>query len=186
MGFLFSTTFILLIAALNSCNMGCKANDSSWWPPLISASAAFVFLMIWNWWKSPPEGIAFDPDDPEKLAAEQEARDTLPIFWKAFDNPAEDETNFAVKFNFYPEGNAEFIWAGSLKREKGEIYGLLLNLPLELEYYPDEYVKIDPNLIVDWTYFKGTIAQGHFMTKLMFKQMPKRFIKQTKRDLGWL
>jgi uncharacterized protein YegJ (DUF2314 family) len=186
MSFLFSIEFITLIAASNACTSGCGTHDSSWLRPIVSAALAFIFLIIWNWWKSPPEAIAFDSDDPEKLAAEQEARDTLPIFWKAFDNPAEDETDFALKFNLYPEGNAEFIWAGSLKREKGEIYGLLLNLPLELEYYPDEYVKIDPNLIVDWTYFKGNVAQGHFITKLMFKHMPKRFLKQTKRELGWV
>lgn len=168
-----------------ACSNSCAPSSASWWRFLIYPFVVALVIYLWRWWTIPPAGVAFDPDDPEKIAAEREARRTLPLFWQAFDNPAPDECDFAVKFNLTPHKDAEFIWAHELKKEDGILYGKLGNEPLEPGYEPDRYYRIDPNLIVDWTYFQHSEAKGHFTTKLMFNRMPKRFVKKAVKELGW-
>jgi uncharacterized protein YegJ (DUF2314 family) len=169
-----------------ACSSPCGSPERPWWRFLIYPIVVAVCVYLWRWWFIPPAGVAFDPDDPDKLAAEQEAQQTLPIFWKAFDNPAKDETDFAVKFNLTPLKTAEFIWAHALKKENGKIYGMLTNEPYEPGYEPETYYEIKPELIVDWTYFQGNVAKGHFITKVMLRKMPKRFVKKTMKEFGWL
>jgi uncharacterized protein YegJ (DUF2314 family) len=188
-GFIFAILTIAMLSSVDpayACDNVCdQATGRPWWRFLIYPFVVGAVLYLWYWWTSDPAGIAFDPDDPEKVAAEKEARRSLPLFWEAFKNPAEDEYDFSVKFNLTPNKDAEFIWAYDLKWENDRLYGKLGNEPLEPGYEPDRFYKINPDLIVDWTYFKGNEAKGHFITKVMMTRMPKRFAKRAARELGW-
>ena len=170
---------------VSACNNPCSKSEPPWWRFVIYPIVAAAAVYLWNFWRTPPPGVVFDPDDPEKIAAEKEARRTLPRFWQTFENPADDECDFAVKFNLTPQKDAEFIWAYDLRRENDRIYGKLGNEPIEPGYEPDTYYEIQPDLIVDWTYFKGNEAKGHFITKVMFSKMPKRFVKRAIKEFGW-
>ncbi len=178
-------TFLHSGVEAQACSNPCAAPELPWWRFLIYPIVAAVVICLWRWWFVPPAGVGFDPDDPDKLAAEREAQRTLPLFWKAFENPVEDESEFAVKYNLTPQKNAEFIWSYALKKENGRIYGMLANEPVEPGYEPERYYEIDPKLIVDWTYYKGGVARGHFLTKVMFRKMPKRFVKKALKQFGW-
>jgi uncharacterized protein YegJ (DUF2314 family) len=168
-----------------ACSDPCGQHSGTWWLAPLIMFAAFGLIAVWRWWFSQPPAVGFAPDDPEKIEATQQARRTLPQFWQVFDHPAPDESDFALKFNLTPHKDAEFIWAYDLKRENGRIYGRLGNEPFEPGYSPDQFYEINPDLIVDWTYYKGTVAQGHYMTRLMFKHMPQRFVRRGRKALGW-
>lgn len=172
-----------------ACEEVCRQSERPWWRPIVSGliggAIATAISYLWHWWTVQPDGMAFDPDDPEKIAAEQEAKESLPLFWQAFKNPAEDECDFLVKYNLNPQLDHEFIWAYDLKWEDNRLFGKLDSEPLEPGYEPDRFYEINPDLIVDWTYFKGNEAQGHFITKVMLNRMPKRFAKQALKEFGW-
>lgn len=148
--------------------------------------AYIVARIAWNWWFGDPPGVGLDPDDPEALAAKAEARRTLPQFWAAFNHPAEDEGWFALKFNLCPEGPAELIWAGDISVREGVVYGHLLNEPVDEEFELGQRVIIDERHIVDWTYTKGDVSQGHFLSRVMLNHMPKRYVARIKKEYGWL
>lgn len=172
-----------------ACHDPCAASSSEsgapWWRYLVIFAGIIGLGYLWNWWFVPPAGVGFDPDDPDKLAAEREARRTLPLFWQAFENPALDEHDFLVKFNLTPHKDAEFIWAYELRRSNGVLYGKLANEPFEEGYESDQFYPIDETLIVDWTYTKGKEVKGHFITKVMMDRMPKRFAKKARKKFGW-
>ncbi len=174
---------------IQACDDPCASTVTEtgkpWWRYLIPFVAAALAVYLYRWWSVPPAGIGFDADDQEKLAAEREARETLPAFWQAFERPALDEHNFAIKFNLTPHKLAEFIWAYDLRRTDGMLYGKLANKPLDEGYEPNQFYPIDEGLIVDWTYDKNGVAKGHFITKVMMNRMPKRFVKKAKKELGW-
>jgi uncharacterized protein YegJ (DUF2314 family) len=172
-------------ACNNPCASTIEESGKPWWRYLIPFATAALAVYFCRWWFVPPAGIAFDPDDPEKLAAVREARNTLPAFWQAFEHPALDEHDFAIKFNLTPHKLAEFIWAYDLRRTDGVLYGKLANEPFEPGYEPNQFYPIDEGLIVDWAYVKNDVTQGHFLTKVMMNRMPKRFVKKAKKGLGW-
>jgi uncharacterized protein YegJ (DUF2314 family) len=168
-----------------ACNTSCAESELPWWRFLFYPVAGFAVVWLYRWWFVPPAGIGFAPDDPDKLAAEKEARRCLPLFWQAFENPELDEHDFAVKFNLTPHKEAEHIWACDLRRKVGVLYGKLANEPLEPGYEPDTFYPIAEELIVDWTYSKGSEAKGHYVTRVMMERMPKRFVAKAKKELGW-
>ena len=174
-------------APAEACHDPCAASGSNkpWWLYLIVFGVIVVGGYLWHWWFVPPAGVGFDPDDPEKLAAEQEARRTLPLFWQTFENPALDEHDFLVKFNLTPDKDAEFIWAYELRRTDGRLYGKLANEPLEPGYQPDRFYPIDEALIVDWSFTKGTEVNGQFITRVMMDRMPTRFAEKARKEFGW-
>lgn len=184
-GSLILITLVPTMAQANTCPDPSSPSSLFWSAAPFLLLAIYGAIWFWFWWNRPPAGVAFDRDDPEKIAATEEARRTLPQFWKAFENPAPDECDFALKFNLTPEKDAEFIWAYDLKLEDGRIYGKLGNEPVDPGYSPDQFYEINPADIVDWTYYKAGVAQGHFITRVMFKHMPKRFVTKTERALGW-
>jgi uncharacterized protein YegJ (DUF2314 family) len=175
---------------IQACNNPCAStiaeSGKPWWRYLIPFATAALAVYFWRLWFVPPAGIGFDPDDQEKLAAEREARETLHVFWQAFEQPALDEHDFAIKFNLTPHKVAEFIWAYDLRRTDGVLYGKLANEPFEPGYEPNQFYPIDERLIVDWSYVKNGVAKGHFLTKVMMNRMPKRFVKKAKKELGWI
>ena len=178
-------TLLPTMAEAHNCADPCAQSDAFWWVTPLLFSMIIGGVWLWRWWFEAPPGVAFDRHDPEKIAATEEARRTLPLFWKAFDNPAPDECDFALKFNLNPREDAEFIWAYDLKREDGRIYGKLGNEPFQPGYSPDQFYEINPDDIVDWTYYKAGVAQGHFITRVMFRHIPKRFVRRAERALGW-
>lgn len=172
-------------APLQACNSECTKTDMPIWYAIPLFAVYLVLAYLWDWYKSPPAGVGFDPNDPDKLAAEREAKRTLPQFWTAFEKPALNECDFAVKFNLTPHKNAELIWAVNLRWQDGRLFGMLANEPLEPGYEPDRHYEIDPALIVDWSYTKDGVVQGHYITRAMFRKMPKRFVKQAIKEFGW-
>lgn len=109
----------------------------------------------------PSAGVAFERDDPRLLAAKQEAVAALPQFWAALEAKAEGDEDFAIKFNLLhgaDSANNESIWAGDVVRRQA---------------------------IDDWGFYRGGVAQGHFVTRLMLDSAPAGVARQQRKVLGW-
>jgi uncharacterized protein YegJ (DUF2314 family) len=130
--------------------------------------------------------VSFSDSDPAMEAAKAQGQATLTEFLKRLAAPAADEQDFAVKFNLTPDADAEFIWANNLQVEPdGNLTGALANEPLDQRFQAGERVTIDRSQIVDWAYFKGKVAHGHYTTRVMLNQASPEKAAQIRASLGW-
>ncbi|WP_407644605.1 DUF2314 domain-containing protein [Erythrobacter mangrovi] len=119
------------------------------------------------------------------LVAKAEARESLPTFWHAYHHPDPNDREFILKFNLTPESDAELIWATDIAVRGDRVFGRLGNQPLAPDFHQGQEVEIDPDQIVDWSYVKNGVAQGHFQTRVMMSYMPSHVVKEAKQQLGW-
>lgn len=171
-------------SSLHACADRCSgsARISRWSLVIFGVLALF---WVWQRFRQTPAGIALEPDDPAVAAAKAEARESLPVFWQAYNNPDPNEREFILKFNLTPHSDAEFIWATDIAVRGGRIFGRLGNQPLAPEFHAGQEVEIDPDQIVDWSFFRNGVAQGHYLTKIMMPHMPGRAVREAKQQLGW-
>ncbi|MBX9665503.1 DUF2314 domain-containing protein [Novosphingobium sp.] len=151
------------------------------------AIAALVVFCLYRFWV-PTAGVAFDRNDPRLLAAKQEARAALPSFWTALEARDPADEDFSLKFNLLHgtgSANNESIWAGDIVRRDGQIFGRLLNRPVSPGFAEGDEVEIAPAAIDDWSFYRGGVAQGHFVTRVMIESAPTRIARQQKKALGW-
>lgn len=139
--------------------------------------------------RDPDSIINYARNDPRMLAATAAARETLTDFFRHFANPAPDERNFMVKFDLNGRGDArggaENIWATNIQMTDRRITGRLANHPIARGYQMGQVVVIDPDLIVDWGYYRGAVMQGHFSTRVQLDDMDPIAAAQLRRELGW-
>jgi uncharacterized protein YegJ (DUF2314 family) len=118
-------------------------------------------------------------------AAKKLGQQTLPDFLKHFDAPAAGESDFSVKFNLDPSGPVEFIWATNLQRSGEGLKGQLSNQPMSEKFQMGQEVQIPLNDIIDWSYMKDGVAQGHHTTKVVMKTLSPEDAAGYKQALGW-
>jgi uncharacterized protein YegJ (DUF2314 family) len=156
--------------------------------PVIIGIVIFVLGYLWMRYRSAGSaGTVFDKDDPRLIAAKQQARDTLPLFWAAMDRGDPADSLF-LKFNLnHGSGliDNESIWAGEIERRDGRIFGKLGNQPVNPDFREDQEVEIAPEAIDDWGYFRDGVAQGNYVTRLMIECAPPRVAKYQKQMMGW-
>ncbi len=123
--------------------------------------------------------------DTEMNAAKIKGNSTLPEFFSHWAEPSADESNFTVKFNLTPYADAEFIWAGDLKRAGGVLTGILENDPISPRFKIGQRVVIADKFIVDWGYLKKNVMRGHVTTRVILDRMPTEEAAPIRRQLGW-
>lgn len=151
------------------------------------AVAALVVFCLYRF-RTSTAGVAFDRNDPRLLAAKREARADLPSFWTALEERDPADEDFSLKFNLLHgtgSENNESIWAGDIVRRDGHIFGRLLNRPVSPGFAEGDEVEIAPAAIDDWSFYRGGVAQGHFVTRVMIESAPTRIARQQKKALGW-
>jgi len=112
--------------------------------------------------------------DPEMVAAQSQARATLPRFWKALGNPGPGEEGFALKVAI-PVGvdGTEYVWMVDIERPGSWITGVPNNVPLDATWLlPGERTDIDANRISDWMFMRNGKIVGNFTLRPALKHMP--------------
>lgn len=133
-----------------------------------------------------PNVVMVEATDPAMEAAKAKGRATLPEFFRHMASPAGDEGDFSVKFNLTPDADAEFIWASQLQiGPGGELTGALGNHPVDERYKLGQRVPIAQSDIIDWTYYKGNVAQGHYTTRVLLDQVTAEEAAEIRASLGW-
>ena len=133
-----------------------------------------------------PRIIFFRQSDKKMNAAMTQAKRELPGFWQHFASPASDEGDFMVKYDVLGGDDAEYIWAGRLRRDGGRLTGALVEDAVQVEGLKGgQRVSIPEDRIVDWAYFKGPVMQGSYTTRVMLDQMSPEEAASFRRTLGW-
>lgn len=130
--------------------------------------------------------IYVDADDAEMNGAKQRARAALPQFYARLADPADDESEFMIKFDIVPgEEEAEFVWAGQLDRSASPMTGVLVNQPELTDHRVGQRVAIPEVDIIDWSYVKGGTMQGDFTDRVLIDRMPSAEAAHERSLRGW-
>lgn len=117
-------------------------------------------------------------------AATAEARATLPIFWKVFDDDAADSYQLKVGLAT-PNGATEHIWIypGGWRDEK--VFGILANQPADLvDVAAGDEILVDPARISDWGYSKGGRLYGAFTQRATLDRLSRGTRRQVEAALS--
>jgi len=130
-------------------------------------------------------GSWVDPDDPAIAVAQAEARSTLPAFFDRLERPQSGDLDFMLKFRLRSGGKAEQIWAEQIAKDGDRLSGRLANPPRLRGYSEGQEVEIPREDILDWGYRQGGVMQGHFSTRVLMPQMPRKVAAHICRRFGW-
>jgi uncharacterized protein YegJ (DUF2314 family) len=121
-----------------------------------------------------PRVIGVPEKDPEMAAAIASGRTTLGRFWQALENPAPNESSFALKVGLPTRsGGSEHIWANRIERKDGKIFGSINNVPKDLRNIRlGQRIEIPEPLISDWMYMRSGKIIGGYTIRALLKRLP--------------
>jgi uncharacterized protein YegJ (DUF2314 family) len=110
-------------------------------------------------------------DDAEMNAAVAEARRTLPVFRRLFDEHPVDIDLFLIKAGFKTaHGGSEHVWLYDLAWKDGSVSGVLANEPEDVpNMHAGDRVTASEDMISDWAYRKQGKFYGQYTTRVMIK-----------------
>lgn len=110
-------------------------------------------------------------EDPEMLAAIQEARSSIKMFLDAFTAPTPKRSAFLVKIAFVKGDSVEHLWLADLDLGAAKPTGVIANPPLRKDLKFKQRVEIDFTYLSDWMYVEDGKLVGGFTTQLFRKRM---------------
>lgn len=166
----------------------CKTGDGSYgkWilaGLLLLAYGAFeLFQRMRNRF---PTVSPVDPDDPRLAQAKFNALASIEEFWSHYNDPADDEADFALKIALPTEDGNEHIWVGDISERNGQLFGRLANEPVSDQFEFGQTIRFDRDQITDWAYEKAGVLRGNFSFAVIVSELPDKTQSQALGDLGW-
>ncbi len=119
--------------------------------------------------------VSVQSDDQEMNQIINNARNTTDQFLTAMQNPADDESNFIIKYPFKTDEGSELevehMWITDITKENNEYYGILNNEPVYIKKMKiGDKVKFDIKKISDWMYYKGEKIIGGKSAKYLLEK----------------
>ena len=118
--------------------------------------------------------IDYREDDRAMNKAIEDARATLPNFWRAYE--AKAGSDFMLKVEFpASRGGTEHIWVGEIHRDGAKLTGVLLNEPSFLpQWRRSSTVEFQIGQVSDWAYVKFNRLWGSYTTRVMLARMSEQ------------
>ena len=123
---------------------------------------------------SPPrddKALWFRKGDRTLYPSIEQARATLPIFWKHLTkDPGVEHALLKISFPT-AHGGVELLWMGLTGWDAKALRGEIVNEPEDVPniHAGQAYELTDPSAITDWSYIKGGKSYGEFTTRVMLK-----------------
>ncbi len=125
--------------------------------------------------------ISVADDDPEMNAAIENARASLPSFWKIFEHPVHGETGFSLKARMKDGSATEHFWLIDIQRVNGKIAGVINNDPDTVKSVKlGQRVEIPEADISDWLYMRDGKMYGNRTLRPLLKSMPPQEVERLK------
>jgi uncharacterized protein YegJ (DUF2314 family) len=110
--------------------------------------------------------------DAEMNAAIAEARRTLPVFWRKFDEGKAEAYSLKVGLPA-AHGGLEHIWVDGIVRKGDVITAHISDDPRDLPNLTNgSEITVDPARISDWGYIVDGRRYGCFTTRVLIKRLP--------------
>ena len=111
--------------------------------------------------------------DPEMVAAIAKARDTLPQFWRIFEERARDESDFSLKVKITDKRGTEHFWATEIERRDGKTMGTINNTPnIVAKVKLGDRIEIPETDISDWCYMRDGKMVGNETLRPLLTKIP--------------
>ncbi|MFC3069696.1 DUF2314 domain-containing protein [Phenylobacterium soli] len=126
------------------------------------------------------------PDDAEMLAAESQAKQTLPVFWRRVKSGDPQIDLALLKIGFpAPREGTEYLWLAVGPDSDADHRGEVLNEPEAAEgVRAGQIVTFDPARIGDWSYRKAGKYYGQYTTRVMIKRTDPQTAREEAADLS--
>ena len=134
------------------------------------------------------ETVQTEQADGEILRIAEDARRTLPIFFRHLTRPESNEGSFCVKYPFSADEQSgivmEQIWLTGIYFKDGVYYGVLVSSPLHISgVEKGDTLAFDTDAITDWMYVRnGKIAGGRSI-KYLLEKIPERQRSEAQREM---
>jgi uncharacterized protein YegJ (DUF2314 family) len=122
-------------------------------------------------------------------AAIQQARDTLPLFVKAYKSPTPTQTYFSIKarFPYGDDRNAEYMWISNLSLEESRFKGIMDNEPIYVNnIHLGDTVVVEMDDISDWMIIDNGRLLGGFTIHVLRNNMTDSEREQLDAELGFI
>jgi len=113
-------------------------------------------------------------DNDEMLDAVNDARESIGEFFKAFENPLPNQTDFHIKACFEDGTDAEHIWLSDIDFTTRPATGVVSNEPEIRSVSYMERVPFLPDQISDWMYREDGRLVGGFTTKVLLRAQSRQ------------
>ena len=118
----------------------------------------------------------------------EDARDTLPGFFRHLTRASPEERHFCVKYPFEADDDSgiamEQIWLSDIQFRNGVYYGILANTPQHLSRMrKGDKVIFEMDSITDWMYMRGGKIFGGDSIKYLLKETPDYQLSDGEREL---
>ena len=125
-------------------------------------------------------------DDGQMNAAIERARETLPVFWKAKDNPSPGQYGFMLKVRIRDGDATEHFWLADIEPSGDGYVGTIDNEPQTVTTvkYRQRY-SFPQEDISDWIYIEGEKFYGAFTLRALLQHMPAESATRLKEQLAF-
>jgi len=126
--------------------------------------------------------------DGEILRIAEDARRTLPIFFRQLTRGDPRESGFSIKHPFRADNGSgigmEQLWLNGIHFKDGEYFGVLASIPLYVSgLQKGDTVALDMDAVTDWMYVRdGKIAGGRSI-KYLLEQIPESRRSEEQRKM---
>lgn len=125
--------------------------------------------------------------DPDMVAAIQQARATLDDFLRTQANPPPGTEDFRLKVIVMDGDEVEHLWMSPIKvNRKGGFSGVVANAPRVVRNVRlGQTLRFDAGRISDWAYVRHGRQVGSFTVCALFKKMPQEEVAYYRNEYGF-
>jgi uncharacterized protein YegJ (DUF2314 family) len=126
--------------------------------------------------------------DEKILQIAEDARNTLPGFFRQLTRANAKEEHFSIKYPFTADDgsgvNMEQVWLTGIHFKNGIYYGFLASAPRHLSgMKKGDKVMFDTDTITDWMYVRGGRIIGGDSIKYLLEKIPEDQRSDEEREL---
>jgi uncharacterized protein YegJ (DUF2314 family) len=119
-----------------------------------------------------------DQDDAELARIAENARDTLPVFFRRLRRPLAGDGNFRIKYPLTADSGSGFgreqVWLADIRFKDGRYSGILASAPYYVSGFTGgDSVRIDMEEVTDWMFTQGGKITGGLSIKYLLEQIPE-------------
>jgi len=129
-----------------------------------------------------------DQDDKELARIAENARNTLPLFFRHMLRPGEGEGGFRLKYPFQADSGSGFsmeqLWLENIRFKDGVYYGIIANTPFYItSMKKGDIVSFSADDITDWMYTSNGKIIGGLSIKHLLEQIAEHERSEEQRDI---
>ena len=134
---------------------------------------------------APAAAIELEQTDEEIARIAENARRTLPIFFRNLARPETGAGDFYVKYPLTADDGSrmEQVWLANIHFKEGEYYGALANTTMRLDLNIGDTIVFNPDGIADWMYIKDGKIIGGRSIKYILEKIPESERNEDQRKI---